>query len=302
MSKIITVFGATGNQGGSVIKHILADPALSQEFKIRGITRDTSKSAAKALSSKGVEMVSADLNSKDSLTAALDGSHTIFLVTNYWESASRDIEVTQGKNVADIAKKLNVQHLIFSTLLNVTKASGGRLPHVPHFDGKADVEEYIREIGVPATFYLPGYFMSNFEQFVKPGEDGALTLSLPVSDEAKFPLIDIKEDTGKFVKAIIKNRSKLLGEQILGSENYYTPKQLLDQITKSTGKETKFVQISEDVYKSFLPEFMAEEMLENHLFIEKPGYYAGEKLDKSHAILEDGLTSWKEFVEKSSAF
>lgn len=62
------------------------------------------------------------------------------------------------------------------------------------------------------------------------------------------------------------------------------------------------MQVSEEVYKGFLPEFMAQEILENHLFIEKPGYYAGETLDKSHGILEDKLVSWKEFVEKSKAF
>lgn len=56
MSKIITVFGATGQQGGAVIKHILADPVLSKEFKVRGITRDVTKPAAKALSDQGVEM------------------------------------------------------------------------------------------------------------------------------------------------------------------------------------------------------------------------------------------------------
>lgn len=56
MSKLITVFGATGNQGGSVIKHILADSTLSKIFKIRGITRDTSKPAAQALAKQGVEL------------------------------------------------------------------------------------------------------------------------------------------------------------------------------------------------------------------------------------------------------
>jgi uncharacterized protein YbjT (DUF2867 family) len=57
MSKIITVFGATGNQGGSVVRHLLADPTLSKEFKIRGITRDVTKPASKALSDQGVELV-----------------------------------------------------------------------------------------------------------------------------------------------------------------------------------------------------------------------------------------------------
>jgi uncharacterized protein YbjT (DUF2867 family) len=141
-------------------------------------------------------MLQADLNSKDSLRAALEGSHTVFLVTNYWETANPEVEIAQGKNVADVAKEVGVEHIIFSSLLNVTKTSEGRLTHVPHFDGKADIEQYIRDSGVPATFYLPGYFMSNLERMINPAQDGTLTLALPVGKEAKFPLIDIKNDTG----------------------------------------------------------------------------------------------------------
>lgn len=57
MSKLITVFGATGNQGGSVIDAILADPQLSKDFKIRGVTRDTTKKSARDLADRGVEVV-----------------------------------------------------------------------------------------------------------------------------------------------------------------------------------------------------------------------------------------------------
>ncbi|OAK94116.1 putative nucleoside-diphosphate-sugar epimerase [Phaeosphaeriaceae sp. SRC1lsM3a] len=302
MSKIITVFGATGNQGGSVVTHLLNDSQISQEFKIRGITRDTSKPAAQELAKKGVEVVTADLNSKDSLRSALKDSHTVFLVTNYWESANPQVELTQGKNVADISKELGVQHLIFSSLLNATKTSNGRLTHIPHFDGKADIEQYIRDSGVPSTFYLPGYFMSNLDQAVKPGQDGALTWYLPVGKDAKFPLIDIKADTGKFVKAIIKKRDSVLGARILGAQGYYTPTEIMDQLAEVTGKKTAFVQIDSKMYMGFLPEFMAEEMLENHLFIEDPGYYGGEGLEKSHEILGDKLVSWKEYAGNSAAY
>ena len=74
----------------------------------------------------------------------------------------------------------------------------GRLSHVPHFDSKADVEEYIRQSGVPATFFLAAYFMTNFQMSIQKKEDGSLTLALPVAEDAKFPLIDIAEDTGEF--------------------------------------------------------------------------------------------------------
>lgn len=303
MSKLITVFGATGNQGGSVIKSLLADPAITKEFKIRGITRDVTKPAAQALAKQGVEPFKADLSSKPSLTDAIRGSHTIFLVTNYWESAQYSVEVSQGKNVVDVAKQEGVQHIIFSSLLNVTKTTNGRLSHVPHFDGKADIEDYIRESGIPATFFLPGYFMSNFKQMFQRKEDGdgkvEYSWAVPVSKDAKFPLVEIASDTGKFVKAIIKNRDSLNGKRIYGAGDYYTPERILAELEEVTGAKTSFTQIPGEVYKSFFPEFMAEEMLENHLFIDEPGYYNGASLDESHAILEEQPETWKEYARKA---
>lgn len=82
MSKVLTVFGATGNQGGSVIKSVLANSKLSSEYKLRGITRDPSKPAGKALAEKGVELVKADLNDKESVKKAIEGSSAVFGVTN----------------------------------------------------------------------------------------------------------------------------------------------------------------------------------------------------------------------------
>lgn len=121
----------------------------------------------------------------------------MFLVTNYWESKSADTELAQGKNVADAAKESGVSHLIFSSLLNVTDASGGRLTHVPHFDAKADIEKYILSTGVPSTFVLPGYFMSNYLGMFRKGDDESYTLAYPVSSQAKLPLLDAADDTGK---------------------------------------------------------------------------------------------------------
>lgn len=100
--------------------------------------------------------------------------------------------------MADVAKQTGVQHLIFSSLLDVTKKTGGRLTRVPHFDQKAQVEAYIREIGVPPTFVLPGYFMNNYTQFglARSGGDGVYTLTYPVHEDSQFPLIDIASDMG----------------------------------------------------------------------------------------------------------
>ncbi|TXC00271.1 hypothetical protein FocTR4_00013678 [Fusarium oxysporum f. sp. cubense] len=322
MSKILTVFGATGNQGGSIIRAVLADAVLSKDYKIRGITRDASKPAAKALVEKGVEVISADMNSKASLADALKGSHTVFLVTTPdFMSGGGTQEQTHGKNVADVSSDVGVKYLIYSSLLHVTEATNGRLSHVVHFDDKAEVERYIRSKSIPSTFVLPGYFMSNFTalQMIKKGEDGVYSLAYPVGDKAKFPLVDTESDIGKsqdpvyrssrlklilwtkgkFVVAAIRNQPKVLGKQILAAADYYTPTHIVSEFEEVTGKTARFIPIDAATYKSFLPEPLADEMLENHLFIEEPGYYAGRDLRESLDLLESvGLkpTSWKDFL------
>src|SRR5438552_10999580 len=102
------------------------------------------------------------MNSKSSLAKALEGTHTVFLVTlpDFMTGLDAGSELEHGKNVADAAKDAGVQHLVFSSLMNVTEASNGRLQHVVHFDRKADIEQYIRSQGTPATFIQPGYYMT----------------------------------------------------------------------------------------------------------------------------------------------
>lgn len=137
------------------------------------------------------------MSSASQAALAVKDAHTVFLVTNFWESASAETEISQGKAVTDAAKAAGVQHIIFSSLINTTEVSRGKLPHISHFVGKAKIEQYIRDSGVPATFVLPGFFMSNFVQFIQKGEE--YTLAMPVDPErAQVPLFDAAEDTGEF--------------------------------------------------------------------------------------------------------
>lgn len=108
--------------------------------------------------------------------------------------------------------------------------------------------------------------------------------------------------SGKFVGGILKNRDATLGKHILGAENYYTPEQIRSGLEAATGKKAHYAQVTADQYMSFLPAFMAEEMLENHLFIEEPGYYNGEALKESHDILDEKLVSWEDFIKKTGTF
>ena len=146
--------------------------------------------------------IKADLNSKPSLADALKGTHTVFLVTlpDFVTGNPAGTETDHGKNVADAAKDAGVQHLVFSSLINVTEASNGKLRHVLHFDRKADVEKYIRSQGTPATFIQPGYYMTNFTnlQLLRKGEDGSYSLAGPTSPtKALLPLFFPESDMGK---------------------------------------------------------------------------------------------------------
>ncbi|KAL4799766.1 hypothetical protein BDV19DRAFT_400246 [Aspergillus venezuelensis] len=302
MSKLLTVFGATGRQGGSVIRTVLADKTLSSQYKLRGITRDITKPNAKALSDKGVEVVSADMTSLDSLVKALKNTHSVFLVTNPPWTENSTVELEQGKAVADAAKQAGVQHIIFSSLLNVTEVTGGRLKDVPHFDQKAQVEKYIRSLGLNASFVLPGYFMSNYTSMgmIKKGEDGVYSLAYPVAEDARFPLIDIDSDMGKYVGIALKNPSKTSGRQILAATEYYTVAQILQEFEQATGHKARFVKVDNETYKNFMPGYLGLEMLENHLFVEEPGYYDGKSLKESQGLLAEAgfkATTWKEFLE-----
>ncbi len=86
------------------------------------------------------------------------------------------------------------------------------------------------------------------------------------------------------------------------ASDYYTPERILADVTEVTGKKTAYVQLTPEQYKSNLPPASADEMLENHLFIEKPGYFNGASLKESLDLLDEKPTTWKEFITRNRAF
>ena len=205
-----------------------------------------------------------------------------------------------------------MQHFIWSSLLNITELSKGKLPNVKHFDSKANVEVYIRKTGIPASFFLPGFYMSNFPggmfRQVPPNNDW--TLGLPIPGSSPVPLLDTTEDTGKFVKGILLNREKALGKRILGATDYYTLDQLVAQFKEVfpvAGQNAKMVELPHEMFTKMLgqagqSEKAADELLENMRLLNEFGYYGGADLKESHEVLVDKLVTWKEFMAKAPAF
>jgi len=100
--------------------------------------------------------------------------------------------------------------------------------------------------------------------------------------------------------ATVRNRSKVLGKQIHAAASYYTPQRIMEEFQEVTGKKGQYVQISQDVYKSFLPPPIAQEILENELLCEEPGFFAGGSLADGHDLLAEvdlAPTTWKEFLQ-----
>ncbi|KAI4170950.1 MAG: hypothetical protein LQ343_004608 [Gyalolechia ehrenbergii] len=286
--KVFVVFGATGNQGGSVINSVLSDPAADQEFRLRAITRDPSKPNAQALTARGVD---------------------VYAVTNYWEKMDHELELQQGKNIADVCKDVGVQHLIWSGLIDVTKLTNGKFPNVYHFDSKAHIDSYIRSIGVPSSTFTPGFYMSNLESMMNPSPvpPHAYTLALPMPPSTPIPFFDAAGDTGKFVKAMLLKRDKVLGKNVLAATDYYAaadvPK-IFEQVKQELGKGAQFMTIDKETYKGFLtgagmPEFAAQELYENMAFIDEFGYFGKESLDWSLSLLDEKPTTLAEFFAKA---
>ncbi|XP_072607546.1 nmrA-like family domain-containing protein 1 isoform X3 [Vulpes vulpes] len=161
--KLVVVFGATGAQGGSVARTLLEDGT----FRVRVVTRDPGQKAAKELRLQGAEVVQGDQDDEASMELALTGAHAAFIVTNYWENCSQEQEVKQGKLLANVAKRLGLHYVVYSGLENIKKLTAGRLA-AGHFDGKGEVEQYFRDIGVPMTSVRLSCYFENLLSYFLP--------------------------------------------------------------------------------------------------------------------------------------
>lgn len=156
MTNLLVVFGATGQQGSSVISQVLGDAELSKTYGIRGLTRDPAKADAQALSQKGVEVVRCDTGDQSSIRAALGGGHTVFAMTmSLYKPGGMEEEPAQGKALADEAVAAGVEFIIYGSVPSARKISGGKYL-VGLFDVKDQVRDYISGLPVKSAFFLPG--------------------------------------------------------------------------------------------------------------------------------------------------
>ncbi|KZT59927.1 NAD(P)-binding protein [Calocera cornea HHB12733] len=243
MSKeIITVVGATGTQGQSVVNALLK----KGEYVVRGITRNPDAPAAKALKDKGVEVVSASLIDKSSLINAFEGSYAVFGVTVPFTS---DGEELQGHNIVDAAAAAKVPLLIWSSLPSSTKLSGGK--YIPPFDDKNAIDKYIATTGQPTVTLYAGWYTENTlaGQVLRPdpSDHNKWDFVCPFVPEAKISTLWVEADFGNAVVAVVDHwadeswRPKLTKEPIIVAPFEITPGEMVNTLNKLTGKQFEFV-------------------------------------------------------------
>ena len=258
MKKTIAVVGATGAQGGGLVRAILADP--SGGFAARALTRDPSSAKAKELAKLGAEVVAANVNDVDSLRRAFQGAYGAFCVTFFWEHFSADKEKAEARAMAQAAKDAGLKHVIWSTLEDTRKwlpITDTRMPtlqgkyNVPHFDAKGEANALFSEVGVPTTFLNTCFYWDNLIHFgsgPKKGPDGKLAFVLPMGDK-KLPGI-AAEDIGRCAYGIFK-RPDLIGKTVGIAGEHLTGAQMAAALAKALGQEVVHNAVPPDVYRGF---------------------------------------------------
>lgn len=239
--KIIAVIGATGSQGKGVVNALIKEGT----FKVRAISRNVNNYSGKA-----DEVMKADLTDLSSLTDAFKGSHGVFVVTNFWEGAD---EFAQGKIAIQAAKDAGVNHFIWSTLPDVEKISNGKFD-VPHFTGKAKVDELIKEAGFENyTFVQPPFYFQNLtgQMSAQTQQDGSTGWTLPIDPKVKGIHMSDINDLGKVVAGAFLNPEKVgNGTYLSLATEFNSYNDILDAF-KSNGKEYSFNQVPVEVFSSF---------------------------------------------------
>ncbi len=258
-SKTIAVVGATGAQGGGLVRAILADE--DGGFVARGLTRNAESDRARELIEMGAEVVEADLDDVASLTAAFQGCHGAYCVTSYWEHFSPEKEKEQARNLAQAAKAAGLAHVIWSTLEDTREwvpIEDDRMPtlmerySVPHFDAKGESDDLFREAGVPTTFLLTSYYWDNLIAFgAEPqrGEDGTLVFPMPMGDK-KLPGIAV-EDIGKCAYGIFKAGDEFIGKTVGIAGEFLTGAEMAAALSDAMGETVNHFPVPFDMYRSF---------------------------------------------------
>jgi uncharacterized protein YbjT (DUF2867 family) len=242
--ELIAVIGATGQQGGAVVRALYANG----QFKVRALSRNPGKHRKLA-----EEVIEADLDRPETLEAAFEAAHGVFLVTNFWEKGTDELK--QATAAVRAAKDAGVKHFIWSTLPDVEAISGGKF-HVPHFTGKARIDRIVKEAGFAHhTFVIAPFFYQNLVGALAPQQqaDGSFGWSLPLDPAVRCIHMGDITELGNIVAGAFAHPDQAgNGEHLPLVGDFMSFNEIVDTLNR-LGHKFSFKQVPKEIFASFFP-------------------------------------------------
>jgi uncharacterized protein YbjT (DUF2867 family) len=293
--QVIAVLGGTGLQGGGVVDALIG----GGKFAVRVASRNPASDASQALALRGVEVVKADLLDPSSLRSALEGAHGAFVVTNFWEPAQMPRETEIGTAAVHAARAAGVKHLIWSTLPDSEKLTGGRLK-VVHFTGKARVDAVVKSAGFARhTFVMAAMYFQNFLTMMAPQRlpNGGRGWALPIDPAARVIHAVDATEVGRAVAAAFAAGDRLPdGSYLAVCGGLYSFNDFVSTLN-AQGHKVQVLQVSPAEYDGFFPG--AYEIREMFQYFAEHTYFGPEHeryIAAANALVPGGLTSFADWA------
>jgi len=296
---LITIVGALSKQGRSAAQTLLR----SGRYRVRALTRRIDSPEALSLAQQGAELMSVPLEPghKQDFVNAFRGSYGAFLMTPVViPPDTHEFEV--GKQQADAAVEAGVQHIVFSTLENVERLTGGT-KFAPHFTDKGKVEEYIRTLPVRSSFISLAFFYTNLIEYYPPRMEGdTLVFPVYVPEDFRAPFVDPLTAAGPAILEIFSNPEQYAGKFLPVVGDIISPREMIATFTRVTGKKAAYASaFTREGLLHYFPHFGANELLVREIlgmveYAVEYGYFRKDRdLLWSRQVNPDTLT-WEQFL------
>ncbi|KAK4699973.1 hypothetical protein P7C70_g6281, partial [Phenoliferia sp. Uapishka_3] len=316
---LVVVAGATGLQGGSVIRHLIAS---DKPYRIRAITRDRTQKSAIDLLELGVQLFVGDIAVEGDIEVALMGAHYFFVRPHHWKLFSflmfyiylqgvtpfyegdNEKEIAEGKNLVRAAKTAGVKLFAWSGAVSPEEVSGGKYTGLVSIENKftrikATTAKFAKEVGLPTVVVASGFYATNFiilkRMFVKQS-DGSYTLIVPVPSSTTISIIDVEEDYGAYVRAGIESPAFGAGTFVRAASDEISFDQIAASISKASGKKVVAKQVSDEDFAAKF-DSRGKRLTSMFHYFEDFGVFGGKDIGPSQSSLAGSVRTFADFAK-----
>lgn len=272
----IVVIGGTGQQGYAVVTAL-----LERGVPVRALVRGPAAAPARQLARAGAELLTADLDNRDSLVNAFRGASAVFAMTTFAGPRGTDGEVEHGQAIGDAVRDAGIDHVVYSSVGGAERATG-----IPHFESKRRVEERLEALDTRVTFIRPTFFMDNFASFSRPVmDDGALLVRLPMPGQVPLQMVSVR-DIGRAAAAALLDPDSVPGGAIEIAGDELTGEEIAAAFGQARGIPAQYEALPVDVLTN------ADQKKMFTWFAKLPAYQADKDLTRKLVPNVQDLRTW----------